>query len=545
MKNLLLIGTFILISAPSFTQKNNPAEEFNVSWGVPYEIPKKYTDLGYLSNLEDGILQISAKYAADVIIQRFDLKKLSPTNRLAIDLSKKPDHFVPDLFTDFNNEFYMFYSTWDKEAEREHLYADKIDLKQGTFAENPKELIKAKKIAGKLIGTGLYRFNTAEKYDFHFSIDSSLLLVTYRLYTNVKNDAVSRDVMGFNMFDKDLNKVWGKDYRMPYTEEMMDNIDYAVTSGGDAYMLCKVYEGKRIEKKKDNPNYHYEVLKFGPGDSEVKPIKIRLADKFINDLLMTVGFSGEIICAGYYKSDLKTTGNTPDKYNHTDGCVIAKIDQNDSVLIVSKGYYEFPAEILKAFERPADQKKVEKKDEKDQAEAPGLYLRKILISDDGSITFVGEQYRYVFWTSTSSTGSVSTHERYYYGDIFVMKIGPDGNMAWVQKIPKNQQGAQGRRGMSFKYFWSGGNYYFFYLDNIKNLNLPSTVVPAVHMDGAGGFLTVCKIDQDGKLTKGSLMNLKEEELQIWPADFSIISDKIIIGRGKAGDLSKMLKIELQ
>jgi hypothetical protein len=545
MKNLFLSIVLIVLIIPSFAQTKSPADEFRVSWGTPYEIPKKYEDLGYLSNMEDGILQISSKMTTDVIIQRFDIKKLAPTNRITIDLSKKPDHFVPDLFASVNENFYMFYSDWDKEAEREHLYADKIDLKKGTFAEAPKELIKAKKIAGELIATGFYKFSTASKYKFHFSIDSSLLLVTYRLYTDVKNDAISKDVMGFYMFDKDLNAIWGKEFRMPYTEEMMDNIDFAVNSAGEAYMLCKVYEGKRTEKKNDNPNYHYEVLKFGPGGSEAKPIRIRLADKFINDMLMTEGFSGEIICAGYYKSDFKTSGMTQDKFNHTDGCMIVKIDLNDSVLIVNRGYYEFPADILKAFEKPSEQNKVDKKDTKDKAEAPGLCLRNILISDDGSIVFVGEQYRYVVSTSMNSTGGVSTTERYYYNDIYVMKIGADGDMAWVKKIPKNQQGAKGRRGMSFKYYCNGGNNYFFYLDNIKNLNLPPTDVPAVHMDGAGGFLTVCKIDQDGKMTKGSLLNLKEEEMQIWPADFSIISDKILIGRGKAGDVSKMLKIELQ
>lgn len=545
MRNLPLFIVFIMITMPGFSQTKNPADEFTVKWGTPYEIPKKYEDIGYLGNLDDGIIQISAKLTTDVLIQRFDLQKLTPTNRLNIDLSKKPDRFVPDLFADFNNEFYMIYSTWDKEAEREHLFADKIDLKKGTFAENPKELIKSKKIAGELIATGFYKFSTAGKYKFNFSIDSSFMLVTYRLYTDVKNDAISRDVIGFYMFDKDLNKVWSNEFRMPYSEEMMDNIDYTVSSNGNAYLLCKVYEGKRTEKKKDNPNYHFEVLKFGPGGSELKPIRIKPADKYINDMLLTEGFSGEIICAGYYKSDYRTTGKTTDRYNHTDGCVIAKIDLNDSVLIVSKGFYEFPAEILKAFEKPSDQNNVDKKNEKDKAEAPGLYLRNVLISDDGSITFVGEQYRYVVSTSTSASGSVNTTERFYYADIYVMQIGADGDMAWVKKIPKNQVGGKGRRGMSFKYFWNGSNHYFFYLDNIKNLNLQPSTVPSIHMDGAGGFLTVCKIDKDGNLTKGSLMNLKDVELRFWPADLSKVSDKILLGRGVDGNMSKMLKIELK
>jgi hypothetical protein len=85
----------------------NPATEFKAGWSTPYEIPKKYEDLGYLSNMQDGILQICVKMNHDVIFQRFDLKKLSPTRRITFDLSDRKDHFVPDLFIDLNGQFYM------------------------------------------------------------------------------------------------------------------------------------------------------------------------------------------------------------------------------------------------------------------------------------------------------------------------------------------------------------------------------------------------------------------------------------------------------
>jgi hypothetical protein len=521
-------------------QNSNPATEFKFNWGVPFEIPKKYEDLAFLSNMQDGIIQVCGRQTTDIIIQRIDLKKLMLTSRITLDLSKKPDHYLPDLFTRWDNDFYMLYSVWDKEAQKEHLFADKMDLKSGAFAETPKELILAKKITGELIGTGFYKFSTANKYKFNFSIDSSFLLVTYRLYTNIKNDAVNHDMLGFHVFNKNLDKIWGGEFRMPYTEEIMDNTDFAVDTKGNAYLLCKVYQGKRTEQQGGNPNYHYEILKFTPGNKQPSIIKVRPANKFINNIILTEGFGGEMICAGFYKSSEKLTGSAPGKYNSADGSFIIKIDENDSLVNISKGFYEFPAEIIKAFERPGEQDKVDKKESKQKAEIPGMYLRKILFSSDGSIIFAGEQYLH---TSSSSMNSSGTIERDYYLDIYVMKIDPQGELSWVRKIPKNQEGARGRRSMSFKYYYDDGNSYFFFLDNIKNLGITQTETPAKHIDGAGGFLTVCKIDRDGNLTKGNLINLKEVELQLWPADFDAISDKILLGRGIAGETSKLLKIE--
>ena len=78
MQNLFLSFVFIVLIFPSYAQIKNPATEFKVNWGTPYEIPKKYEDLGYLSNMQDGILQICVKMNNDVIFQRFDLNKFKP-----------------------------------------------------------------------------------------------------------------------------------------------------------------------------------------------------------------------------------------------------------------------------------------------------------------------------------------------------------------------------------------------------------------------------------------------------------------------------------
>ena len=538
----LLLALALLFSVQSFTQiAPGPAGEFNVVWGKPYELPKKYDDYGYLGNLKEGIIQISTRGTKNVLIQRFDVESLSPTKSYDIDLSEMSGHFVTDLFTFFNGSYYMFYSTWDKAKQKENLFADKIDISSGALANDPKRLIRANKIAGRLIATGFYKFSTADKYNFRFSIDSSFLLVTYRKYTKVKNDAKHKDIIGFYVFDKDLNKLWGDEYRMPHTEEMMDNVDYLVDSEGNAYLLSIVYKGHRKEKSGDNPNYYFEVLKFGKDYEEPKKIRIELADKFINNMRFSENFEGEMICVGFYRRNYKSNNKSAFSSNNTDGAFIITID-NDTVTDALSSYFEIPAEMIKQYEKKSVRKKTDRKEKSSSAEVPSLEIRNVEINDDGSIVFVGEQYHEETYTITDSKGNTTYHYKYYYDDIYAMKVGKDKKIEWIEKIPKRQVGSRGRGGMSFKYFAHKGNNYFIYLDNIKNLHLPVDKIPAVHADGHGGFFTICKIDSDGNVTKDKLFDLRDKELVLWPADLQQISDNVLIGRAVSKKKSKMMKI---
>lgn len=542
MKNLvLIISTFILLSALSYAQTKEITGDFKVVWGTPYEIPKKYDDRGYFGNMKDGIVQISMKPGKELIIQCFDPAKLALTKQDVIDITKMPSGFIADLFTMHKGQFYMFYSIWDKPRKKEQLYIQKIDITKGSLSGNAQMLVEADKIAGEYIQTSRFSVEKANKYNFKFSVDSSKLLVTYRKIPAEKRDAINKDIFGFYVFDKDFNVVWNNEFKMPYTEKMMDNSDFCVDTKGNAYMLCKVYEGEKREEKNNVPNYHYEVFKIEKGVTDIKQIQIKLDNKFVNEVSITENTKGQMVCAGYYRSEKKS--------NSTDGAFMVKIGDTNELSAMNKGFYEFPAETLKEFEKSRTQNKIEKDDKNAEAEIPNLEMRKIVFNNDGSTMFIGEQYLLKIITRTYSTGngqtSTTTTYKHYYGDIYVMKIDPLGDIEWVKKIPKNQVGVNGRGGMSFLNFDNDGDNYFFYLDNIKNFNLASDKATAEHQDGFGGFLTFSKIDIDGNFTKGKLFDIREKDVQIWPAEFSVISSNIILGRSYSEKQSKMMKITLK
>jgi hypothetical protein len=58
-----------------------------------------------------------------------------------------------------------------------------------------------------------------------------------------------------------LNKLWGNEFRMPYTEAIMDNSDFSLDSKGNAYMLAKVYNSD-AEKETETVKSLRIILKY-------------------------------------------------------------------------------------------------------------------------------------------------------------------------------------------------------------------------------------------------------------------------------------------
>ncbi len=146
---------------------------------------------------------------------------------------------------------------------------------------------------------------------------------------------------------------------------------------------------------------------------------------------------------------------------------------------------------------------------------------------DGSIVLVGERFHietrsyYDFQSKRTRTTTI-----YHYDDMVITKIGTDGNLAWMRKLPKRQTLTTSsshygysfsytaryvlRGGLSYEYMGGDHKHYLIFLDNEKNKDLKIDEVPAVHVNGAGGFLTAYEInDEDGKVNKYSILDLRD------------------------------------
>lgn len=526
---LLLLVSFV--TALSYGQ----SKKFVFKLGTEYELPRKSEDLSFFGNQKDGIVNLSLK-KDELIIVRFDSKTLEQTAEKMVELPEATKNFNSEIITDFKTtDFFWIHSDWDKESQIETLYYDKLDVGGAKLTANNTKMFETTKLSGDLTSTGLYQFKIDNKYKFNYDAEGKKLLVSYRLWPEEKNDKKNYDKIGLQVFDENMNKLWGGEFTMPYTEQIMDNSDFSIDGNGNAYMLAKVYDSeKRKEKDKETgkPAYHYEVMKFTKDNKKIISATISLDDYFIHETSLIENLQHEMIIACTYSKKAKSNG--------TDGVYLAALDQNNKMVKYKNGYYEFPLADLQKFESARTKKKMEKKDD---YEAPNLVVRNIVIESDGSVLMVLEEYYKVVHRSYSSRGQVRTSTAFYYEDIITGKINAGGQFEWLRKIPKKQKGTTYSSTyqinynlpgtMGFKLISDATGHYFLYLDNKKNMDITEDEVPKYHVDGAGGQVVVSKLDNAGVITnKELLFDTREEEVKVFPAKFTKINGNQFIGRAQ-------------
>lgn len=513
---LLLCVCFTLLNVNAQKSLSN---EYNYTISKPFEVidgAKNYFASG-------NIMMAIKEDRKNIYIQKFDTNSLTEISRE--EYAKKdflPDNAYPEGIVQLKGKCIYFYSSWSgKKTKHERLYFFEIDFTSGKIIEGEhKKIIDhegylAKSYFGFIstMGIPIMGYGSmfgGKKFDILPSMDSTKVLIEYRKKPTVKRDTKSTDVIGFYVFDADLNSLWNKDFKMPYTERRMDLLDYAIDTKGDGYMLAKIFKddsNKDKKKKKDkNANYHLELFKLNKDNADIKKTRIELDNSFINELKLFESEKGFMYLAGYYNNGLRGKVNKghlfgkEEKKKNADGVVLFKFSLDGE--LVSKDSHEIPNEIINQYisDRSADRN--EKRDDKEGLEFENLYLDNLILNSDGSVLLVGEQFRLIEKRTTKRVYYV-----YLYRNILVSKINADGSLAWMAKVPKNQVGKNGKGGMSYTYLHSKGNHHLIFLDNVKNMDLPLNEFPYKHSDGQGGYLTSYKInDASGSVSKGSVFD---------------------------------------
>ncbi len=509
MKNICFL-LFLLIPFLGTSQ-----DKFDYTVSEPYRVIDGAAK--YYFSITNHQKTLSVKQdGKDIYMQSFDAKSMKELKRNKF--SDLPKGFVIEHMMWFNNKAYCFFSLWDKKNETEQLFYREIDFHGCSFKGKEKRVIAVK---GKLTGApvaviGFWSVGTVDKFSFLLSHDHSKLLIQCRKKPAKRNDAISKDIIGMYVFDEDMSKIAGNQIEMPYTEQMMDNIDYHIDSEGNPYILAKVRADgsdkneKGVGKKNKRANYHIELLKVDITNKKIKSSKIAIENYFIKEIWLYEGSEEHMICAGFYNkktgsnwSNGEWIGNKKISEGNADGMFLFHVNKEGG--IDKKNFYPIPLEIINQYQKLGTQKRNEKKDSKGKAELSYLELREVSVQDDGSIIILGEQFYRVYHQSRS--GGYYT---YHYEDILMTKIDKEGELVWMRKMPKKTSSRRYRGGLGFKHVELDGNHYLFYMDNVKNMELSLDKRPHMHIDGAGGFLTAYRVnDETGKVSKVSIFDTKK------------------------------------
>ncbi|MBI3519539.1 MAG: hypothetical protein HY062_09320 [Bacteroidetes bacterium] len=505
------------------------AQTLTYSFSNEFETIKKHDDMGFYKLNADEYAEVYFKREEDMIFQIFDkdFKNVKKTETVTFpEFEQRRDN---EGFFNIKNNFFWVYSTWDRKTETERLFALPFHKENFKFESTPIKLIETKR---------LVPYN---KYRFNYSTDSTKVLVTYVVKPKEKRDKLNKDIIGFNLYDDNMQKQYAAEIEMPYSEYDMNNLDYEVDSRGNIYMLTEVKINNSLDGEVDRENKNamrYELIRVDQKNNTLQRIKINLDNKYTNSVVLSEDLNHNIVIAGYY-SDKRNSGGS-------NGAYIIRLEygDNNSIKNLTTTYCEFPAETLKAYENERTQRKMEKREKDNNLEAANLVFRNLEFYPDGSMMIIGEEYYMV--TNTYYNGRTTyTSYTYFYNDILVLKADKNGKTIWCNKIPKQQSG-KGYMDLSYHHHSYNGEDFFLYLDNAKNINLSLTETPAPHSSGLGGYLTCVKIDANGKMTKRSIFDIRQEHVNIYPRSFESLNGNLILDRLKADrNESRVFKIELK
>lgn len=521
---LLLIAGLITFSGISI--KAQKAGPFNVNNSVEFTSPKKHKVSDPIGYGKDGIIQVNMKGVESFNFQQFSTDlKLEKENTVSTE-GKLNDHVNYERMAKLKNKTYLFLRDVDREAKTEGISALEFIPGSLDFVGKSTPLFQSSdkvrtgggfgfsfgvSSSNAIINSGPSGISGASSYGYNFvpSVDKGKFLYTYSLVPKEKKDALNKDIIGMWVFDENLAKLWGGEYEMPYTEAKMDNLGYTIGSDGKVYLLAKVYESDRPKETKDKskkiPNFHFEVLVYDKGAKSPKIVELKLDNYFPKEAYIYEDKKSNIVIAGFYGK----AANKP-----VDGAYMVKLDvEKSTVSKINGGYYEIPTEIIKAFTSDREKRKLDKKAEKDEDNDIGidhLKIYNIYDMENGSTVIVSEQY-YVYEVYYYDSSCKCMKKKYETNadDIFVISIDASGKLGWVRKVPKAQHANDGEGiGISINAFVTGNDVHIFYLDNIKNMNLPENQAPKVALNRMGGFLTGVNIDAKGDVKKYNLGDTK-------------------------------------
>ena len=359
MKKTILSSLLLAVCAFGAQAQVTTSKEFEVSVSQPYEVVDASTKRSFTNGTDVLTVKVGGYKAT---IQKFTGDNL---NCVSVKGDPKLEKgFLFEELLQIDGKVYLFYSVWDKANTTEQLFKREIDFESGDFTGPGEKMFGVSKKITRVVDPmnavvnntsmiGGFGGMAIPKFSFQQSNDKSHLVVRYRIKPEIKDDTKNYDVIGMYVYNKSVDEVWHKEFKMPFTESKMDNLDFSVDKEGNGYFLTKVYKGDRPKERDSDkdPNYTIQLFK-ADGDGELETSEIDVKGHFISGINLFEDPKGYMVCAGYYRKDIK---------KGVDGVFLAKLKKDGEVETVIS--HEIPLEVLNTYISKRAQEKNENKED--------------------------------------------------------------------------------------------------------------------------------------------------------------------------------------
>ncbi|MGB3182728.1 MAG: hypothetical protein WBB45_15160 [Cyclobacteriaceae bacterium] len=486
-----------------------------------------FDDTGYyvLKRQEKGagltfLLGSNMGMRPDYTIERFG-HDMKPQKSRLIDLKNDGRKRDMEGILYFQDRLLMFTTFTDKGAKTKELFLEEID-------KETLEVMDERISLGQIDYEGHARRNSG-LFDYVISYDESKLFI----YQSMPYDKRDFERFTFSVFDEDLSKMWSKEVKLPYTDKQFGVSRYQVDNEGNVYLLGRVFDkGNRLARDGE-ANYRYHILSYRNQGEEYQEYKVGIEGKFLNDMQLAVSNDRDLILAGFYSEDSPYS---------ISGSFYMTID-NRSGQVVQQSLKAFDSDFITENMKEGKARRVKRRMDKGKnVELPNFDLQDLIRRDDGGVVLVGEQYYVRVVTTTGINGVVQTNYHYYYNDLMVVSISPQGDIDWARKIPKEQHTVNdGGWYSSFAMTIAGDKLYFLFNDHRDNMDAQPGRLKSFR-NQRNSLVVLGVMDVRGNMTKKPLFMSRDAGVLIRPKVCEQTGDYEMIVFGERGRNQRFAKL---
>ena len=521
---------FILLTLISMSALAQPSQ-LNVKWGKEFTAPRNSTVADIIGYDPSGFYVLKANSgglfsSSALLLDRFD-NNLNPAKSIELELTEEGKKAYLEDIVHLSGKLLMFTSFPNQRTKQNTLFVQPVN-KQTLIPDNTKK----KKLA-EINYEGNSRRNSGS-FSFRMSQDSSKVLIFYSLPYDYRDP----EKFGFLVMDKDLNVTWQKDITLPYRDDLFDVESVKVDNYGNVYILGLLFKDVRRAKRKGEANYQYKVLAYTDNGANETEYAVSLPNKFLTDMQIGIRSNKDIVCAGFY-SDNGTLSIR--------GTFFLTVDAKTKE-IKTENYKEFDIGFITQNMTERQAEKAKRREERGQEQELFEYdLDKLIVRSDGGALLIGEQYfvKTVTYTSyINGRPSTRTVTYYYYNDIIVVNINPNGDIAWTVKVPKRQSSVNdGGFYSSYAMATNKDKIYFVFNDNPDNLDY-SGVGRVSETPTRNQVVTVVSVNTKGEM-KRQLLGAGAGEVIIRPKVCEQISYSQMLLFGQRRKTQQFGRIEFE
>lgn len=473
------------------------AQTSSIFWGDDMKIKRGTTELNIIAADKSGVyvqeggvryFTIGRRNMTGVKFRKFDkfYNEVYEEDFKQELKGKELNRIVP-----FKDKLFIFADDYDKKDKRYITYAAEIDKNSGKLKGEWKEIASFER--------------ESKNDDYEFGIISSADSSSMVLVADISGkDYASIKVL---VMDDLLKQKSSTVINLEFKKNTYELDDVLVTTDNKIIVSGRVFEEVQVKKKRTRLLFKRLALeKFDLTGKKLFDLPTVSAGKIMLSAKIVSNKAGELFVCGYFSNDAKS--------KEVNGIVVNRINPENGGIIMTSEKIIDPALIGSFSDDNDDDNDKETKESKaaskkaaDDDELDGFSsdyrFRRVYIGQDNSILLIAEKYRFDVYTYTESnyvngryTYRTVTVYRYTCGDIMTTKLDNQGNIKFINVIPKNQvEGVRaagpymsGGGGFSSHIFISGGlpfyssfscvpyknKLVFYFNDNDKNIAVTKT-----------------------------------------------------------------------